>query len=115
MQTHCARVFPNIIVLAAATCPKIPKYKFACHNVLMSLVRGEVSCELCALCDKPDSVLVISGVPEATHVLRLRALEGHCISLKSIQGSETRKLLGGTEEKSIFSMRGHGFALSSNI
>ena len=109
------RVLPSCVCNSMQCGHKRVKYKFACHNVLMSLVRGEVSCELCALCDKPDSVLVISGVPEATHVLRLRALEGRCISLKSIQGSETRKLLGGTEEKSIFSMRGHGFALSSNI
>ena len=41
----------------------------------------------------------------------LRVLEGHRVSSKALQGSETetRKLLGGTEEKNVSSTRGHWF------
>ena len=55
-------------------------------------------------CDTPDGVLVsLEG--------ELRALEGHCVSSKSpsSQGSETetKGLVGGTEEKCISLTRGN--------
>ena len=51
----------------------------------------------------------ISEVPEATHKAGGGPLKGAVSAQKALQGSETetRELLGGTEENSVPLMRGH--------
>ena len=58
----------------------------------------------------------ISVVPEATHEASRGPLRGAVSAPKALQGSETetRELLGGTEENSVSPMRGHWFALQAN-
>ena len=50
----------------------------------------------------------ISVVPEGTHEASRGSLKGAVSAQKALQGSETetRELLGGTEENSVFPMRG---------
>ena len=51
----------------------------------------------------------ISVVPEATHEASRGPEKGDVSAQKALRGSETetRELLGGTEENSVSSMRGH--------
>ena len=51
----------------------------------------------------------ISVVPEAIHTLtvRLRALEGCCVTHVSASKAKAMKLLGGTEGKNESTARGH--------
>ena len=55
----------------------------------------------------------ISVVPEATNEASQGPLKSAVLAQKALQGSEreTWELLGGTEEKSVSSARGHCFAL----
>ena len=57
-----------------------------------------------------------SVVPKATYEASQGPLKGTVSAEKALQGSETetRELLGGTEEKSISPMRGHWFTLQAN-
>ena len=50
-----------------------------------------------------------SIIPEVTHEASQGPLKGTESAEKALQGSETerRKLLGGTDEKSVYLMRGH--------
>ena len=58
----------------------------------------------------------ISVVPEATHEASRGPEKGAVSAQKALRGSETetRELLGGTEENSVSPMRGHWFALQAN-
>ena len=58
----------------------------------------------------------ISVVPEAIHKASWWPLKGVVSAEKALQGSKTktRELLGGMEENSVSSMRGHWFALQAN-
>ena len=58
----------------------------------------------------------ISVVLQATHMASRGSLKGAVSAQKALQGSETetRELLGGTEENSVPPMRGHWFALQEN-
>ena len=51
----------------------------------------------------------ISAVPEACHGVSLGPLKAALSAQKALQGSETetRELLGGTEENSVSPTRGH--------
>ena len=58
----------------------------------------------------------ISVVPEATHEASRGPEKGAVSAQKALRGSETetRELLGGTEENRVSPMRGHWFALQAN-
>ena len=59
--------------------------------------------------DTPNGVLVSLVVPEATHEASRGPEKGAVSAQKALRGSETdtRELLGGTEENNVSPMRGH--------